>query len=398
MIDHRSQVTAKNSFAPLLLVLSVSLTVAAALLPSALSAQTVTFRFEGQVDQLQDDINYFPAVSVGSNFTVDLTYSLDTALYSRAFQTYQTDNNFSPNADFVSWTATFPGRTVHHDDLTDNVGLAGSNFIRLINSPGAGQDQFFVQTDRRNMAAGNTDRLATQFVFADTMVWDDSALLTLPSELDLADWNLQRLFALQYTDGASALSALAYGDVDTLTILDMPGFTIDNPLIPPLGGVVCNGDICTFAIAATATPDHGVNAPLWFDPAIAIGYDYQVDSGPNISGIELPGGFGDDMFDVYYFDEGLNDFVFAATVGDLEPLDLTTYDSEGFSRIRVLGIEEEAMLDPEDTLAFPTGLTFLSEGQVELTMTALTLVPEPSTLVLLGIAAVAGLRRRRVRK
>jgi hypothetical protein len=202
-------------------------------------------------------------------------------------------------------------------------------------------------------------------------------------------------FAVQVVDGATATYGLAYGGIDTLTILDMPGFNIDNPVIPGPGGIVCNGDICTFVLTATATPDHGVNTPLWFDPAVAVGYDYAVASGPNISGIELPSGFGDDLYDVYYYDEVLGQYVFAATVGDAAPLDLTTFDAAGFARVRVLGIETDAMVDAEDPLAFPTGLTFLSAGQVELTMTPITLVPEPSTLVLLGIAAVLGLWRRR---
>lgn len=65
-------------------------------------------------------------------------------------------------------------------------------------------------------------------------------------------------------------------------------------------------------------------------------------------------------------------------VGDAEPLDLTTFDAAGFARIRVLGIETDALVDPGDPLAFPTGLTFLSAGQIELTMTPITAVPAPT--------------------
>jgi hypothetical protein len=350
----------------------------------------------GQVDTLQDTLGYFPAVSVGSNFSVDMTYSVDTSLYTRAFQAFLANNYFLPNEDLVSWTAVYPGRTVHHNDLIDNVGMTTSNYFRVSDLPPDSGDQVFVQTDRRNMGVSTTDVLTMQLVLSGPgTAFPGGAEATIPSELDLADWTFMKSFAVQVVDGATATYGLAYGGIDTLTILDMPGFNIDNPVIPGPGGIVCNGDICTFVLTATATPDHGVNTPLWFDPAVAVGYDYAVASGPNISGIELPSGFGDDLYDVYYYDEVLGQYVFAATVGDAAPLDLTTFDAAGFARVRVLGIETDAMVDAEDPLAFPTGLTFLSAGQVELTMTPITLVPEPSTLVLLGIAAVLGLWRRR---
>jgi hypothetical protein len=375
------------------------LTVAAVLLPSPIRAQTVSLHLTGQIDTLQDTLGYFPAVSVGSNFSVDMTYSVNTALYSQAYShaNLTVDNLFLPSEDLVSWTAFYPGRTVHHDDIIDNVGMTNSNFFSVSDLPADFGDQVFVQTDRRHTVAAVTDSLIMQLVLSGPgTAFPGDAQLMIPSELSLAPWTFMKSFAVQYSDGATATYGLAYGEIDTLTILDMPGFRFDNPLIPGLGGIVCHGDICSFAVAGTATPDHGVNGPLWFDPAVAVGYDYQVDSGPNISGVELPAGFGDDQYDVYYYDEALMQFVFAATVGDAEPLDLTTFDAAGFARIRVLGIETDAMLDPGDPLAFPTGLTFLTAGQVELTMTSITAVPAPSSLLLVAIAAVVGLCRRRV--
>lgn len=396
MLHDRSLRFARTSLTRLPQFLSLLLTAAAFMLPSTLQGQTVTLHMTGQVDTLQDTLGYFPAVSVGSNFSVDMTYSVDTSLYTRAFQAFLANNYFLPNEDLVSWTAVYPGRTVHHNDLIDNVGMTTSNYFRVSDLPPDSGDQVFVQTDRRNMGVSTTDVLTMQLVLSGPgTAFPGGAEATIPSELDLADWTFMKSFAVQVVDGATATYGLAYGGIDTLTILDMPGFNIDNPVIPGPGGIVCNGDICTFVLTATATPDHGVNTPLWFDPAVAVGYDYAVASGPNISGIELPSGFGDDLYDVYYYDEVLGQYVFAATVGDAAPLDLTTFDAAGFARVRVLGIETDAMVDAEDPLAFPTGLTFLSAGQVELTMTPITLVPEPSTLVLLGIAAVLGLWRRR---
>ena len=72
-------------------------------------------------------------------------------------------------------------------------------------------------------------------------------------------------------------------------------------------------------------------------------------------------------------------------------------------RFRIGGIEVDAALDPANTTAFVTGVTFTNAGlgsvlQTPITFdTGVTAVPEPSTyaLMLLGMAAVAGASRRR---
>lgn len=327
---------------------------------------------------------------------------MNPAHYSRVIFSFQTDNNFLPNEDLVSWTATYPGRIFHHDDITDNVGTAGQNFLRVIDYPGDSGDQVFVQTNRADSVLGVTDQLTMQLVLGSSEVWDGTQSQIIPSELDLADWEFTKVFAVQYAssiEGGSGQVSLVYGDIDTLTILEMPGDSDDNPILPvPDPGPACPESGCVLFNLLGDTVFRGVNTPLWFDPEIVIGYDHEVLSGPNISGVELPSGFGDDMYDVYYYDTTQNLFVIAATVGDMEYLDLTTFDVSGFERTRVLGIEEEEGLDPDNPLAFPTGLTFLSEGDLQLTMTAITLVPEPSSLALLTCLAVCCLTTRRKKR
>lgn len=134
----------------------------------------------------------------------------------------------------------------------------------------------------------------------------------------------------------------------------------------------------------------------YIDPEIAIGYDYAIGQGdPNFASVLLPA-VGDGLFDIYGLD-GTGQWLLLAD--DWAAGNAFSFAAGGVSQFRVLGIEISAGLNPANTTAFVTGLTFAGAGNFTGTQTPITVtvdLPEPPVwaLALLAALAGAGLRRR----
>lgn len=158
------------------------------------------------------------------------------------------------------------------------------------------------------------------------------------------------------------------------------GLTPENPILPTQDQVQNGWNFVFMPGVATVQP-------LFIDPEVAIGYDYVIDSGPNFSSLVLPE-VGDNEFSLYLWNGA--DWIFESI---LYSGDWFSFNGVGVDRFRILGIETSAGLDPNDPIAFVTGLTFSEFSLVNMRMTPLTInieetVSEPSILALMGVGLI----------
>ncbi|MCI5159341.1 MAG: nidogen, partial [Candidatus Electrothrix sp. AUS1_2] len=100
----------------------------------------------------------------------------------------------------------------------------------------------------------------------------------------------------------------------------------------------------------------------------AVGYDYSVEKGPKVTGVELPTGVGDDMYDLWAYNEQADTYMDSGV--DIEGGALYQFN-EPVSRFSIRGIENSAGLDPNNETAFPTGLRFEKTGRAIVNMTSI---------------------------
>ncbi|MBL7002953.1 MAG: PEP-CTERM sorting domain-containing protein, partial [Gammaproteobacteria bacterium] len=146
----------------------------------------------------------------------------------------------------------------------------------------------------------------------------------------------------------------------------------------------------------------------FIDPYVATGYEYEV-VGSKFATIQIPNSYGDGQFNVYYWDGSA--WVAAGTIGVNDPFNFLAIDPNGFSKIKIDGIEIAAAVDPTDPLAFITGITLASGGSgISITQTALetcdgapdcaAAIPEPHIFLLFGtgLFSLVYARRRAIKK
>jgi len=139
-----------------------------------------------------------------------------------------------------------------------------------------------------------------------------------------------------------------------------------------------------FGASYTFDIDVEQGVPCFIDPFVAIGYDYTIGAEDTVkfASVTLPE-VGDNLFDLYLF----NGTDFYLAMKNLGSGVTYNFGSEGVDKFRILGIEEEAELDPLDVTAFITEVTFTGTGKYTGSMTPITDYPctvdfDPDTLEL----------------
>ncbi|MGD9617987.1 MAG: NF038132 family protein [Alphaproteobacteria bacterium] len=206
-----------------------------------------------------------------------------------------------------------------------------------------------------------------------------------------ADGTYQLRFGVANANDTAFDSGLAFSGLklDGSPIGD--GSSPEDPLLPveidPVTGA--------FNFVFTATP----NQVVFVDPPVAVGYDFEVTSGPLIASAifpVIPGSSG--LYSVYEL--GTDTLLFGNVLPNVT-IDFTTLPgyAGGIGGFTLEGIAPQAMLDPDNPTAFVTGLTFVGPGTVNLSQTPIvedfTAVPEPASLTLLvaGLLGFAMVRR-----
>lgn len=191
-------------------------------------------------------------------------------------------------------------------------------------------------------------------------------LLTVPGALDT------------FAQGINDMGQVSGFYFDTLGISH--GFIAD-PAVLPVGTTA--GGAYTFSVSVVP------NVPIFIDPRVAVGYQYQIGLGdPDFASVMLPIGIGDSFYSLSLCD--------GSSLGTIAGGQTFSFGSSGVACFDVRGIEPSAFLDPANPAAFVTELSFVGAGEFTGTMTPISQdVDEPATLALLIGAGLAGTRRLR---
>ena len=158
-------------------------------------------------------------------------------------------------------------------------------------------------------------------------------------------------------EGINNLGQIVGGWFDNNDQNSIHGF-LATPVSMP-SGVTAGG---AYVFTVDVIPDK----TIFIDPKVAIGYDYAVGNGdPLFGSVRLPFGIGDNQYTLLV---GGRSFKLGAN----DTFDFRAHGfAGGVSRFRVADIEDDAALDPANSLAFPTGLSFVAAGRFTGTMTPL---------------------------
>ena len=357
-------------------------------------------------------INFNPSVVVPNFFN---------GLLSLCTTSCTATGNNNPANLTGPWTITFDNPGTTPTSVSNVMSLAGSGEIPFVNSitlsgtaanptfswtPPAGVtvDGYRVNIYQNNLETFNgsggvvdTGQVTTKsFGASQTSYTVTSSDFTHGVALTSGTNYTIEISILQTRDGSTSQSSLSNNnDVGAISrvysnfqILPAGSPPVNLPTTTLVGNQVVYGFNMSVAPGIT----------YYIDPAVATGYVYKTGSGnPNFASVTLPNIGNPKPYDLYSWNG--SSFVFdKALAAD------STYDfaAGGVDEFEVLGISPSLGVDPEDTTAFITALTFAGAGGFTGTMTPITTnvpAPEPSSLTLFLTGALGlGLiwRRRRL--
>ncbi len=286
----------------------------------------------------------------------------------------------SPNANTVVVTWNDVGFYQSNSTLTNNFQLA-------LRNQGSGNFDVEFRYDRLSWttgdASGGVNGLGGSPAQAGYDAGNGTNFFTLPGSRTAAVLALAS--ASNVSGGAPGLWSYAIREGA------LPGETPLNPLLP----VVVNGSF---------NFDFNVIIPtrrIFIDPVVAVGYDYVVSSGQNITSVQFTTNLGDP--NGYEIRDLAGNLLAVVNVNDIYNF------ATPVSGFRVTGIEPSAGLNPLDTQAFVTGLTFDVGGRIQISQTPITFdtnagtggggtgnVPLPGSALLMLIGSLALFRKSRV--
>ena len=287
------------------------------------------------------------------------------------------------------WTITFQNAATTPPNIQNTLFLQGLEipFVSSVTLSGTVTDPTFSWSPPIGVPINGYRINITQNNLVNNPPPNSGLILTTPLSASATSYTVQgvqltpdtnytlAIVALQTRDNSSNLSA---NNVNAVSFAYSSFQTVPAGTPPVILPMVTATPPNTVVYSFNFSVDQSIT--YYIDPTVATGYIYKTGSGnPNFASVGLPDIGNPNPYDLYLWNGSA--FVFDTM---LAADTLFDFAAGGVSEFEVLGIDPSLGLDPNNTTAFITALTFEGSGSFTGTMTPITTnVPEPGSLMLL---------------